>query len=250
MPRWLTILEIEIAFAAPDGDDAQATCSSGACGSGGGAASNERHVQELEGGYRVFVTPADAGHPDRLTASLARSIGGLVLLEAGEEGAQRAETLQAAELVAAACGFGVLLANGAAVWAKSCGGLRMSQRTILSVEEIGVALALFVAVHGLRASVACAHLGATQREAFERAQAWTESNPFVVETLREAPSLLEADAFRLEPLRSMLGRWLHQRRLKKEMQLPAVAQPAVRSEEQRRRLEEARALVDEVMGDR
>jgi hypothetical protein len=147
----------------------------------------------------------------------------------------------------------VLLANGSAVWAKSCGGLRMAQASVLPVEEAAVALALFVAVHGRKASEARAHLGATQREALDLAFAWTDSNPLLVETLRDRPALLEGGAFEIEPVRGMLGRWLHKRKLDKEMRAHsahstvAAAAPPV-SEEKRRRLEEARALVDEVLG--
>ena len=64
--------------------------------------------------------------------------GALVLHEAGEESTMA--TGPEAEIAAVACGLGVLLANGASVWAKSCGGLRMAQATVLSVEEAAVAL--------------------------------------------------------------------------------------------------------------
>ncbi|MGH7296472.1 MAG: hypothetical protein ACRELB_16160, partial [Polyangiaceae bacterium] len=170
-------------------------------------------------------------------------VGALVLLEAGEELEDGDE-----EIAAVACGFGVLLAEGAAVWAKSCGGLRMAQATSLPVGEVTVALALFVAVHGLKASQARANLGATQREAFDLAAAWAESNPLLVEALRDHPATLEAGHIDLEPVRGLLGRWLHKRKVDRELRAPVVSAAAPVSEDKRRRLEEARALVDEVLG--
>ena len=188
----------------------------------------------------------DVSNPDVLTTSLARTVGALVLHEAGEECEEGAAP--EAEIAAVACGLGVLLTNGSAVWAKSCGGLRMAQATLLSVEETAVALALFVAVHGIKPSAAQAQLGATQREALDLALSWTESNPLLVEALRDRPVLLASGLFQLEPVRGLVGRWLHKRKVDKEQSAPPAPAAAPISDDRRRRLEEARALVDEVMG--
>jgi hypothetical protein len=238
-------LRVELGIYAPEEDHAAGGCGSLACGSGGRAGQAPRPlVQELDDGYRVLVAANDVGNADVLTTSLARSVGALVLYEAGQDAEPGAE-----EIAAVACGFGVLLANGAAVWAKSCGGLRMAQATALSVEETTVALALFAAVHGTKRSAARAHLGATQREAYDLAEEWVESNPLLVEALRDRPASLESGSFDLEPVRGLLGRWLHKRKLDKELRAPASAPaPAPLSDDKRRRLEETRALVDEVLG--
>jgi hypothetical protein len=233
---------LELAFVAPSEDHAGGGCGSAACGPAGSTAAR-LGVQEVDDGYRVFVAASDVSNPDLLTTSLARAVGALVLHEAGEEVDPGED-----EIAAVACGFGVLLANGASVWAKSCGGLRMAQATALPVEEITVALALFAAVHGAKASEARAHLGATQREAFDLAEAWVESNPMLLETLRDRPELLEKGHFDLEPVRGLLGRWLHKRKLDRELRAPPAASSQPLSDDKRRRLEEARALVDEVMG--
>jgi len=241
-------LGVEMAFLAPD-EDHSGGCGSAACGTGGGSGAGANPlVQELDDHYRVFVAVTDVGNPDVLTASLARTVGALLRHEAGEEVDDSAGP--ASEIAAVACGLGVLIASGAAVWAKSCGGLRMAQATVMSVEEAAVALALFVAVHGIKPSAAASNLGATQREAFDLAVAWTESNPDLVEALRDRPEFLESGLFQMEPVRGLLGRWLHKRSVDKERP-PAVAAsgPAAPvSEDKRRRLEEARALVDEVLG--
>jgi hypothetical protein len=237
-------LGVEIAFLAPEGDHSGG-CGSAACGTSGGASAHPT-VEEHDDHYRVFVAVSDVGNSDVLTASLARTVGALVLHEAAEDPEDAAGP--EAEIAAVACGLGVLIANGAAVWAKSCGGLRMAQATVLAVEEAAVALALFTAVHGVKTSVAQAKLGATQREAFDHAIAWIESNPALIEALRERPEVLEAGLFPIEPVRGLLGRWLHKRNVEKEQRAPAAAPVAPISEDRRRRLEEARALVDEVMG--
>jgi hypothetical protein len=236
-------LRVELGIYAPEEDHAGGGCGSLACGAGGRAGQAPRPlVQEFDDGYRVLVAANDVGNADVLTTSLARSVGALVLYEAGRELEPGAE-----EIAAVACGFGVLLANGAAVWAKSCGGLRMTQATALSVEETTVALALFAAVQGTKRSAARAHLGATQREAYDLAEEWVESNPLLVEALRDRPASLESGSFDLEPVRGLLGRWLHKRKLDRELRAPTSV-PAPLSDDKRRRLEEARALVDEVLG--
>jgi len=235
-------LGVELAFAEAPADHSGG-CGSAACGPSGGAGPRAS-VQELDDGYRVIVAATDVANPDVLTTSLARSVGALTLHEAGDD-----PDPGEAELAAIACGFGVLLANGAAVWAKSCGGLRMAQATALGVEEIAVGLALFAALHGIKPSTVRSSLGATQREALDLAEAWVESNPLLVETLRDRPALLEAGVFDLEPVRGLVGRWLHRRKVAEELGSPMPASAAPVSEDRRRRLAEARALVDEVLGD-
>ena len=83
-----------------------------------------------------------------------------------------------------------------------------------------------------------------------------ESNPprKLVQTYRMTMTPeLAAEAFTrltydLEPVRGLLGRWMHKRQLDKELRAPIAAAPARLSDDKRRRLEEARALVDEVLG--
>jgi hypothetical protein len=201
-------------------------------------------VQELDVGYRILVEAADVPNAEALTGSLSRAIGALVLHEADDP-----VDAPTSEIAAVACGFGVLLSNGAAVWAKACSGLRLARTTVLSVEEVAIALALFFAAHGTRSSDARAHLGATQRAALDIATDWVESNPLLVETLHERPAVLEAGTFGIEPVRGPIGRWLHKRKLERELRPARVAARSTMTEERRRRLEEARALVDDVMGD-
>ena len=77
----------------------------------------------------------------------------------------------------------------------------------------------------------------------------SSSNPYLAETPRDRPALLEAGVFTTEPVRGLLGRWLHKRKLDKNRAVVESApRPAPVSEDRRRRLDEARALVDEVLG--
>jgi hypothetical protein len=231
-------LGIQLAFVEPDAARAGG-CGSLACESEAPGAGRALNVQELDVGYRILVEAADVPYAEALTGSLSRAVGALVLHEADDP-----VDAPTSEIAAVACGFGVLLSNGAAVWAKACSGLRLARTTVLSVEEVAVALALFLAAHGARSSEARAHLGATQRAALDVATDWVESNPLLAETLRDRPGVLEAGTFDIEPIRGPIGRWLHKRKLEKELR-PAQVTRSAMTEERRRRLEEARALVDE-----
>jgi hypothetical protein len=238
-------LPIELAFRLADHEEGGG-CSSGACHAPGADAIVKSGVEETPGGYRVVLEAPALRHLDGLAASLARAVGALVLLEVNED-----PTAARSEVAAIACGFGVLVANGAAMWSKSCGGLRMGRTTALSVEEATVGLALFLDLHGERPSKARKYLGATQQEAFASACDWVESNAELVERLRESPSTLVGPAITLEPVRSLFGNWLHRRTVKKQKHVPATLRAAPSpplSDEKRRRLEEARALVDDVFG--
>ena len=232
---------VELAFAVPD-EERAGGCGSLACGSGSGSAAG-LSVEELADHYRVVVSTNDVANADVLATSLARSIGALVLLETDEP-----VSPASSELAAVACGFGVLLLNGAAVWAKSCGGLRMAQATSLAAEEIAVALALFAAVHEYRPSEARRHLGATQRAAFEVAQDWVDSNPWLIESLRDAPHRLVTGEIDLEPVRGIFGQWWHRRKLDQALRAPSSRPPSLVSEARRRRIEEIEALLDEDPG--
>ncbi len=205
-------LAVQLAVVVPEDPEAAAGgCGSSACGSAGAPRSQGGRVEELEDGYRVMVAANDASHADVLTTSLARAAGALVLHEASEE-----VSPEASELAAVACGLGVLLVNGAAVWGKSCGGLRMAKATTLSVSELAVALALFTAVHERSRSQARKHLGATQREALDVAFDWVDSNREIVEGLRECPEWLEGGVFELHPVTGIFGQWLQRRRAARE----------------------------------
>jgi hypothetical protein len=239
-------LPIELAFRLAD-QEGGGGCSSGACHAPGADTVAKSGVEETPGGYRVVLEAPALHHLDALAASLARAVGALVLFEVNDDA-----SAARSEVAAIVCGFGVLVANGSAVWSKSCGGLRMARSTALSVEEAAVGLALFLKLHGERPSRARKYLGATQREAFAGACDWVDSNAELVERLRESPSTLVGAGITMEPVRGIVGSWLHWRAVKRQKQVPAplrAAPPPPLSDEKRRRLEDARALVEDVFGE-
>jgi hypothetical protein len=225
-------------------------CSSGACGTGGAKGSAVRDpVVETKDGYLVDVAVADVGNATLLTTSLARSVGGLVLFEGGEN-VRAAELGALSELAAIATGFGVLLLEGTYIYGKSCGGVRVHQATSLSLMEVAVALALFTRVHGLKVGAARKNLGTTQTEAFDHAIEWVDSNEAIVAMLRDPSdgAQLAADGFfTIEPVRGVLGRLFGKKKESFTIEAPKPAR--TRTPEQQKKLDEARALVEEALGE-
>jgi hypothetical protein len=243
-------LSIELAFIDAEESSSGGGCGKSACGTGGAVAAYDG-VVDIDDGYRVMVKVADVSNPVLLTTSLARSIGSMVLVEAGEEVSSR-EAAIASELAATMCGFGVLLLAGSAVYTKACGGLRMHAATVMSVPELALSLALFLRVHDVDTGKARAHLETTQREAFAEALRWVDSNEALVTALRDRPLELADGLFVIEPVRGLLGRLFSRRRADPApSDVVATSQRARRTERtdaELRRLAEAKALVEEALG--
>ncbi len=241
-------LPIQLAFLEPEEQaSGGGGCGTSACGTGAKIQAHDG-VVELDEGYRVDVKVTDVGNPMILTTSLARSVGALVLAEAGEDIDAR-EAGATSEIAATVCGFGVLLVSGAAVYTKACGGLRMHTATNLPLEDLTLALALFLRVHEIKPSAARAHLETTQREAFDEAMRWVDSNEAIVTALRDRPADLTDGLFTLEPVRGLIGRLFSR---KKADATPADLAPvssrkSERTEAETRRIAEARALVEEAL---
>jgi hypothetical protein len=243
--------DVEIALGFVESNDAAAAgggCGSGACGPGGAsrAGTPTSGAIETEEGYAVLLHVQDVGDPTVLTTAMARSVGRLVLFEADEDVDPRDEGALA-ELTAVASGLGLLVLNGTCVYKKGCGGMSRHQATFLDVEEVALALALFVRTTGAAAASVKKHLEVTQREAFDSALDWVDGQPTLVESLRERPETLSDGVFSFEEKRGLLSRFF---RGKADPAMPA-APPSkrVRTEEEERRLAEARALVEEALSD-
>lgn len=243
-------LPVALRFVEPAGKSDESSgsggggCSSGGCSTGGKGAPVQGTVSELEDGYLIDVNVGDVTTATMLSTTLARSAGAIVLREAGDTGT---DPRVDCEIAAVACGFGVLLANGSYVYAKGCGGVRVHQATILSVEEHAVLLALFVRDHDLRASSARAHLETTPAEAFDGALEWVDSNPEIVDALRTQPDSLAAGLFAIEPIKGFFGRLFAKRRA--EPDLGKISVPRrVRTPEEERRIAESRRLVEAALG--
>lgn len=222
-------------------------CGAGACGTGD-AAPRIDGVADEGNGYRVTVHVADTASPARLTAALSRGVGALLLCEAGEE--QDRDVGARSEVWAAAAGLGPMLLGGAHVVTKSCSGLRVHRGTALSLEELSFLVALFCSVNAEKPGRLRANLAPMQREAFGAAWSVVRANAALVRTLRDTPELLVDGVFTLEGSKGLLGRLFGAR---SEGDAPPANEVAprpsrARDPEEQRRLEDARALVDEAFG--
>lgn len=244
-------LDVELGFVEGDGSGGGGGCGSGACSPGETKAIARGTAVETEGGYGVVVNVADVGDPTILTASLARSVGRLVLFEAGEEIDDTRDEGALSELTAVSAGLGLLLFNGACVYKKGCGGMRRHQATHLGLDELALALALYVRVTERKAGVVRRHLEVTQRESFDEALAWVDEQPKLVRTLRDEPEKLVDGVFEREGKKGLLSRLFTRSetddRLDDAVASAAKAKAKARSPEEVRRLAEARALVEEAL---
>ena len=197
-------LDVRLRFVESEGGDG-GSCGPCGCGPNAGAKGPGANVVDAGDGYVIDFDVADVAHPVVLTTSLARSIGAIVVHESGDEVAPVAFAARA-EVAAVASGFGVLLANGAYIYGKSCGGARVVQATRHSVEEVTHLLALFIMQHDLKSGNARSELDPTARDAFDRAFAWAHSNDEIVTALRDHPASLAAGYFKVQPARLGLGR--------------------------------------------
>lgn len=249
-------LDVQVVYVEPEDEGAGGGgCGSGACGPGDKSASKQvarGAAVETDDGYAVVLASSDVGEPKLLTASLARSMGRLVLFEAGEEVDPRVEGALS-ELTAVACGLGVILLNGACVYKKSCGGMRRHQGTFLGVEELALACALFVRVTDRKPGSVRRHLEVTQREAFDVALDWVDGQPKLVRALTNEPSTLEDGVFAFEQKKGLLSRLLSRKSEREDeppVSLAAASRPVrERSPEELRRIAETKALVEEALQD-
>lgn len=251
-------LEVKLGVVEPDGEATQGGggCGSGACGpggaGGGGPGKVLRPAVESDDGYVAVLASADAGDNTVLATSLARSVGRIVLYEADEDVDDRDEG-PLSELTAVACGLGTILLNGAAVYKKGCGGMKRHQGTFLSVEELALAVALFVRVTDAKPGRVRKHLAVTQREAFDAALAWVDDQPKLVKALGEHPETLEDGVFVLEEKKGLLGKLLSRKQSDEDEFVPVPAsapKASTLTEEERRRIAETKALVEEALQER
>jgi hypothetical protein len=242
-------LDVQVVYTEAEGGGGGGGCGSGACGPGDAAKVVAKGgVLETEDGYAVVLDQGDVGQPKLLTASLARSMGRLVLFEADEEVDPRVEGALS-ELTAVACGLGVILLNGACVYKKGCGGMRRHQGTFLGVDELALANALFVRTTDVKPGSVRRHLEVTQKEAFDLALDWVDGQPKLVRALTQDPASLADGIFTLEEKKGLLSRFLTRKRDDDmpDAVAPVSVKPRERSDEERRRIAETKALVEEAL---
>jgi hypothetical protein len=205
----LSDVAAEVNVAAPDGTIQKASCSSGACGGGAIDAKLDRIARRTDGSYVISVGAGEVKHPVALTTALTRAVSLMFLVEAGAiETMSPRDAEPAVDLTATLLGFGVLVTNGSHIYAKGCGGVSVQSATKMSVEELGMALAIFCALHEIPDRVAQKHLETTPRECFDESAVWVASNRKLVRMLRSDPIAIEEDRYELGEARSWLARAL------------------------------------------
>lgn len=208
------------------------SCSSGACGPEGGQLLAP--IVEQDDRYIVPLDVKIVRNPTRLTTSLARSAGGLLLAYADAP-----VTGVRSEIAAAACGLGVLLLNGSHLYMKGCSGVKLHVGTEMQAPEVAFAHALFTLHTGASTRAARKSLAATQDEAFTASLAFLEGQPELLRKLKEAPELLATGAFAFEQKKGFFGSLF----AKKDEGLQV--RRAIRTPEEEARLAEARQLIEE-----
>lgn len=185
-----------------------AQCGSGACAPKTSSGDFERLVDT--GDEWILQLPQqELHHAVALTTTVARALALVFLQETQRKPLQTtvpAEVL--VDLSAVNLGFGALLMEGAYIYQKSCGGPQVAQLTALSVAELAVLVAFFA--HGDQPALKRAQrsLGTTQAAALRAAVALANGNQELVGLLRNAPELLLAGVFSLQPPKEDLFGWL------------------------------------------
>ena len=195
-----------------DGSESTAasSCGSGSCSSPKvpATAGLQRLVENGEG-WILQLHPGELGHAVGLTASVARALANIFLLETLTEGQSIEKPVEVTnDLAAVALGFGTIMLSGAYIYSKSCGGPSIQSVTHLSVGELAMAFSLFVLRGNHDAKAAARELDLTQRELFKEARDWVAPNKLVVRSLREFPKTLAEGHFKLTEPKPWLVRAL------------------------------------------
>lgn len=203
-------LKVDLTLVTPEGETQKVSCSSGACGTGGKIDTGLERVSRREDGtYDLTLSTGEAGNPVVLTTIMVRAVAYMFLTEAGGlDGLPRAEQEPLTDLAAVLLGFGVLMANGAYIYMKGCGGVKVHSATTMPVDEITVGLGLFCRLYDVPERAASKHLDVTPAEHFDEAYAWASSNAAIVKMLKKSPDAIRAGDYTLSPARSWLARVL------------------------------------------
>lgn len=203
-------IPIEPVVVAPGGETSSGdtgSCSSGACAVPQAAGSGlPRLVDRGEDGWLLQVPAAELKHPVALTTNLARSLAYVFMVETQLEGEHFEPPVDVtADLVAVALGLGPLMLQGSYIYAKSCGGPQVARVTKMSVVELALVVAAFMAVGEHPPGPALKALDVTQRAALNEATHLMKANRSLVETLRQNPELTARGTFELEESSGLLG---------------------------------------------
>lgn len=192
------------------GEQADASCGTGACGSCGPVEAETEGVERLvDAGehWQVNVLPAETRDPVPLGCALGRAIALALILEAAAPPHEMPLDL-AVDLTAVGLGFGVLLLEGSHIYRKSCGGPSIGRVTALGPTELALVTALAAAVHAQPVRKVGKYLSPTQVEAFDEAKAWADSNAALVSLVQRDPARAAQGELEIHESKSWLGRFL------------------------------------------
>lgn len=196
-------IPIELELVDAEFEAAGGGCSSGACAVPPNA--DRPRLELVDDGWRLRLFTSEIHHPVGLTTILARALGAVFLEETRPDGAGiRQPFAVTQELAAVGLGFGVLLLEGSHVYAKSCGGPRISRLTTCSTGDLAVATALFAGANGHSLRKALSLVNATQKAALQAARDLFEANAQLVRSFTQRPHTLEATDFALNEPRPRL----------------------------------------------
>jgi len=247
------------------GGESAAGCGTGACGSCGPTQADpeaESVERLLDAGehWQVNVLPAEVASPVALSSALCHAVALAVLREA-DSPPRHLELDLAVDLTAIALGYGVLLLEGSHIYRKSCGGPSIARTTALGPTEVALVLSLSAAVREQSLRPVAKYLSATQKEAFNEAAAWADSNSALVQALRSDPARVAHGEFQLREPSSWLGRWLGSKLRRApsaesattieelEAALSAEGSPRAALKPRDPKLDEIRRLVDEALNE-
>jgi hypothetical protein len=197
-------------------------CGSGACGTEK-APTEAPRLQARDGGYSISMPAQALAHPIAFTASIARMLGCVRLIESGVAEPDAASS----ELAAVAMGFGVLLLEASYLYSKSCGGPSVGSATALPLGDLAMPFALFLLSEGHKPRRAMSELATTQRAVVDEAWALASSNKALVQHLRERPERVARGDFSLSEARSWFSRLFSAGRAKKPRDAEAAALSAL-----------------------
>ncbi|HEY5375710.1 MAG TPA: hypothetical protein VIK01_18655 [Polyangiaceae bacterium] len=248
------------------GDDSEAGCGTGACGSCGPAPDAEpdslERLVDAGNAWQVNVLPGEATQPVALSSALCRALSLAVLREADAPPTHLHPDL-AVDLTAVALGFGVLLLEGSHIYRKSCGGPSIARSTALGPSELALVLALSVAMSEQSPRAVSKYLSATQQEAFAEANVWADSNAALAQALQRDPQRVARGEFELREPASWLGRWLGGKarrapsaeaagtieELEAALQLQGASRPRLPAKAVDPKFDEIKRLVDEALSE-
>jgi hypothetical protein len=164
-------------------------------------------LEEGAQGWTLNVFDAELHHPVALTTQLALALAEIFLSESScADAPVEAPRGVSRDLACVALGLGLIVLEGSFIYSKACGGPSVTRLTDLSVGDLSVACALFIALGRHSSRRAVQELGTTQRALLAEANEWATSNAPLISQLATDPGQLATRAPEVREARSWLLR--------------------------------------------